>query len=182
MLQIKDILDESNPQLRVISQKVTFPLLASDKKAIEKMITYLTNSQIEEYAQKYKLRPGMGLAAIQLGIEKRFFVIVHEQELKQFKNYIIFNPKIISHSAELIYAGNGEGCLSVNRDVPGIVPRYARLTIEYQDENGQKQTLRAREELAIALQHELDHLDGILFIDKINPTNPYHNENKMRMV
>ncbi len=182
MLMLKDIIDESNKKLRIVSKGVTFPLDKNDKKRINEIIEYLTNSQIEERAQKYELRPGMGLAAIQLGIDKRFFVIVHEEEEKEFKNYIIVNPRILSHSEELIYAGSGEGCLSVNRDIDGIVPRYARIKIEYQDEKGNKQILRAREELAIAVQHEIDHLNGILFIDRINKENPYQDEEKMRML
>lgn len=182
MLKLRDVLDESNQLLRTISKEVVFPITDNDQEQIRKTINYLTKSQDPVLAKKYNLRPGMGLAAIQLGIPKRYFVIVHEEAPTQFKTYIIFNPKIISHAAELIYAGSGEGCLSVNREVEGIVPRYARLTITYQDEKGQKQTLRAREELAIAIQHEIDHLNGILFIDHINPKNPYQNEEKMRMI
>jgi peptide deformylase len=188
MLKLKDILDEKDKRLHKASNDVTLPFSKEEKKLIKDMLEYLTKSQIEEYAEKYNLRPGMGLAAIQLGLDKRFFVIVEElpredeKEKKKFQNYIIANPKIISYSEELIYAGSGEGCLSVNREVEGIVPRHARVTIEYQDEDGKKQVLRAREELAIAVQHEIDHLNGILFVDKIDKNNPYKNEEKMRMI
>ena len=75
----------------------------------------------------------------------------------------MINPEMISNSEELIYASEGEGCLSVNREVPGIVPRYARVTMEAYDLEGRKIHVRAREELAIAMQHELDHLNGIIF-------------------
>lgn len=174
MLKNKDILDEKDKRLRLISKEVTFPLSKDDKKTIDEMIEYLTNSQIEKLAEKYDLRPGMGMAAIQLGIPKRYFVVVHEQEVKEtFKNYIIINPKIISNSEEKIYVDEGEGCLSVNRECEGIVPRYARVTIEGYDIDGNKIRIRAREELAIAFQHEIDHLNGILFIDHIDPKNPY---------
>ena len=174
MLKNKDILDEKDKKLREISKEVTFPLSDEDKKTIDLMIEYLTNSQIEEYEKKYDLRPGMGMAAIQLGIPKRYFVVVHEQEVKEtFKNYILINPKIISTSEEMIYVEEGEGCLSVNREVEGIVPRHARVTIEGYDVNGNKIKVRGREELAVAFQHELDHLDGILFTDKIDKKNPY---------
>ncbi len=174
MLKNKDILDEKDKKLREISKEVTFPLSDEDKKTIDLMIEYLTNSQIEELEKKYDLRPGMGMAAIQLGIPKRYFVVVHEQEVKEtFKNYILINPKIISTSEEMIYVEEGEGCLSVNREVEGIVPRHARVTIEGYDVNGNKIKVRGREELAVAFQHELDHLDGILFTDKIDKKNPY---------
>ena len=62
------------------------------KKNIDDMIKYLTMSQIEEYSQKYDLRPGMGLAYPQIGISKRIFVIVDEIEKGKFENYIIINP------------------------------------------------------------------------------------------
>lgn len=89
-----DILDEVDKRLRTISEEVKFPLSEEDKNTINDIIDYLTNSQIEEIAEKYDLRPGMGLAAIQLGINKRYFVVVHEQEIKEtFKNYVIINPK-----------------------------------------------------------------------------------------
>ncbi|MDD2203127.1 MAG: peptide deformylase [Bacilli bacterium] len=182
MTNLIKILDEKDKRLRKISSDIVFPLSNEDKNLINEMLEHLVNSQIEEIAKEYNLRPGMGLAAIQLGIAKKYFVIAHEQEDKSFNRYTIINPKIISHSEELIYAGGGEGCLSVNRDVEGIIPRYARITIEYRDINGNTQQLRAREELAIAVQHELDHLNGILFIDKIDKDNPFKDEEKMRMI
>ena len=83
---------------------------------------------------------------------------------------------------EKIYVELGEGCLSVNREVDGIVPRYARVTIEGYDMDGNKIKIRAREELAIAFQHEIDHLNGILFVDKIDPANPYKNMEKYRAI
>lgn len=187
MIMPKEILDEKNKKLRKKSHEVIFPITDERKKLMNKMIKYLVNSQIEKMAEKYNLRPGMGLAAIQLGIEERFFVISHEiteedSTEQKFNNYIIINPKVISYSEELIYASVGEGCLSVNREVEGIIPRYARITIEYTDEDGNKKTLRAREELAIAIQHEMDHLEGILFFDRINKENPFKDEEKMRMI
>ncbi len=176
------ILDEKNKTLRKISEEVKFPLTKEDKKTIKDIITYLTMSQIEEYYEKYNLRPGMGLAFIQLGIPKNIFVIVDEVDEGKFENYVIINPKMISHSEELIYVGEGEGCLSVNREVEGIVPRYARMRISYQNEEGQKLEIRVREDLSVAFQHEMDHLNGILFIDKIDKKDPFKNREKMREI
>lgn len=172
MLKTKDILDEKDKRLRLISEEVTFPLTKDDKKAIDDMIEYLHDSQIEELAEKRNLRPGMGMAAIQLGIKKRYFVIVYEiteegDTEQKFETYILVNPKVISHSEEMIAAEVGEGCLSVNRETEGYVKRYARVKVEGYDIDGNKIVVRAREELAIAFQHELDHLDGILFTDKL---------------
>jgi len=172
MLKMKDILDEKDKRLRLVSEEVTFPLSDKDKKTIYDIIEYLRDSQIEELAEERNLRPGMGMAAIQLGIKKRYFVVVYEvtkeeDKEQKFETYIMINPKIISHSEEMIAADVGEGCLSVNRDVEGYVKRYARIKVEGYDMDGNKTTVRAREELAIAFQHELDHLDGILFTDKL---------------
>lgn len=182
MLKMKDILDEKDKRLRTISKEVTFPLSKEDKKHIEDMIEYLTNSQIEELSEKYNLRPGMGLSAIQIGINKRYFVVVDEYEEGKFDNYIIINPKIISNSMEKIYVEMGEGCLSVNREVDGIIPRYARVTLEGYDMDGNKIRIRGREEVAIAFQHEMDHLDGILFFDHIDKNNPFKDKDKYRAI
>ncbi|MBE6154170.1 MAG: peptide deformylase [Firmicutes bacterium] len=176
------ILDESDKILRTISNDVEFPLSNDTKQTIEAMITYLKMSQIEKYAKKYDLRAGMGLAYIQIGIPKRIFVIVEELEDGSFKDYILINPKIISHSEEIIYVGEGEGCLSVNREVDGIVPRFARITIEAQDLEGNKFKIRVREDISIAFQHEIDHLNGILFVDKIDPKNPFKDADKYREI
>ena len=183
MLKNIDIVDEKDKILRTISKEVTFPLSKEDKTNIDLMIEYLTNSQIDKLAKKYDLRPGMGLAAIQLGIPKRYLVIVHEQDIKEtFKTYVIINPKIISTSEEKIYVEEGEGCLSVNRDVEGIIPRYARITVTGFDIDGNPIKIRAREELAIAFQHEIDHLNGILFYDHIDKKNPYKDEDLYRSI
>ena len=88
----------------------------------------------------------------------------------------------VSYSEELIYVEEGEGCLSVNRYVEGIVPRHARITVEFYDENGNKVTKRVREEIAIAFQHEMDHLEGLLFTDKIDKKNPFKDQDKMRAI
>ena len=181
MLKTTDILDEKDKRLREISQEVTFPMDKEDLNNIDLMEEYLYNSQIEELAEKYDLRPGMGMAAVQIGVLKRYIVIVHEVD-EGFDSYVVVNPKIVSHSEEMIYVETGEGCLSVNRDCDGIVPRYARVTIEGFDTEGKKIKIRAREELAIAFQHEIDHLNGILFTDKIDSKNPFKNQDKYRPI
>ncbi len=182
MLKTKDILDEKDKRLRQVSKEVEFPLSKEDKNLINTMLEYLKNSQIEEIAEKYDLRPGMGLSAIQLGVNKRYFVVVNELDEGEFETYVLINPKMISNSIEKIYVEMGEGCLSVNREVEGIVPRYARCTMEAYDMEGRKIHVRAREELAICFQHELDHLNGILFIDHIDKNNPYKNKDQMRAI
>lgn len=176
------ILGEKDKRLRLISKEVTFPLSKDEKQTIKDTMQYLKYSQIEKYAKKYNLRAGWGMSAIQIGVDKRWFVIVEEQEDGSFKNYFFANPKIISNSAEKIYVEQGEGCLSVNREVIGIVPRYARVTIEAYDIDGNKFTMRLREDLSVCVQHEIDHLNGILFIDKIDKKNPFKDADLYRPI
>lgn len=176
------ILDEKNKILRKKSSEVIFPLSKEDKKLINDSLTYLEMSQIDKYIKKYNLRAGMGLSFIQLGISKRIFVASEDLEDGTFKRYVFINPKIISKSEELIFVGEGEGCLSVDRDVEGIVPRHARITIKAYDENGKLFEMRFREDLAVLFQHEYDHLEGILFIDRIDKKNPFKNKNLMREI
>lgn len=181
MLKMSDILDEKDPRLHMVSKEVSFPMSKEDLKNIDLMEEYLVNSQIEERAEKYNLRPGMGLSAVQIGVLKRYIVIVNEVE-EGFDSYVVINPKIVSNSEEMIYVEAGEGCLSVNRECEGIVPRYARVTVEGYDTEGNKIRIRAREEVAIAFQHEIDHLNGILFVDKIDSKNPFKGMDQYRPI
>lgn len=182
MLKPTDILDEKDSRLRIKSLDVKFPLSKEYKKTMKAMVSYLRDSQIEEIAEEFDLRPGMGLAAPQIGINDRFFVICMEIDEGIFEEHIIINPKIISNSEEEIFVEEGEGCLSVDREVQGIVPRYARIKVKYFDMDGNKQEIRVREDKAIAFQHEIDHLNGILFFDHINKKNPFNNKENMRMI
>lgn len=110
---------------------------------------------------------GIGLAAIQTGEAKRVLIVnlVDEESKEQRKEDLleIINPKILRKEGEIIYQ---EGCLSV----PGYyedVKRAEFITLEYQDRFGQRQELEADGLLSVAIQHEMDHLDGHLFIERI---------------
>ena len=111
---------------------------------------------------------GVGLAANQIGLEYRMAVILIPESAEEnapLKRYVIINPEIISKRGEKL---EEEGCLSL----PGLwaeVKRATDVTIKYIDENGQEQVKRARGLLAKAFQHEVDHLDGKLFIDLVDP-------------
>jgi peptide deformylase len=117
---------------------------------------------------------GIGLAAPQVGVNKRMFIIDIEQSVekddegevlsvKPGKLLVFINPKITNKQGEISYE---EGCLSV----PGVyeeVVRSKNISIEFFDEKLEKKQINAEGLLAIAIQHENDHLDGILFIDKL---------------
>src|SRR5690606_5256026 len=140
---------------------------------LQKMLQFLKNSQDEEIAKKYNLRAGVGLAAPQLGISKQM-VAVHFMDFNEKEySYGLFNPKIVSHSVEKTYLSTGEGCLSVDREVPGIVPRYARVTVSATDIEGNKLKLRLKGYAAVVFQHEIDHLNGVMFYDYINEKDPF---------
>ena len=182
MFKKLNILDEKEKSLRKVSVDAKFPISKKYKDLIKQIIDELTYSQIEELAEKYNLRPGMGLAFPQLGINERIIVIVHEIDEGKFDNYVVVNPKIISYSSEMIAAEAGEGCLSVNREIEGHVKRYARVRIEGYDLDGNKIMIRARDELSIAFQHEIDHLNGILFYDRINPKHRFYQDFELRLI
>lgn len=182
MFKKLNILDEKEKSLRKKSVDAKFPISKEYRKLVKQIIDELTFSQIEELSEKYDLRPGMGLAFPQIGINERIIVIVHEVEDGIFDEYVMVNPKITSYSNEMIAAEAGEGCLSVNRDIEGHIKRYARITVEGYDLEGKKIKIRAREELAIAFQHEIDHLDGILFYDRIDPKHKFYTDYELRLI
>jgi peptide deformylase len=108
---------------------------------------------------------GIGLAAIQVGVAKRVAVIDLDPGGPNSKVVYLINPGIIQVSDEV--STYHEGCLSVP-EIWDDVQRPASLTVQYQDENGAKQTLAAEGLLATCLQHEIDHINGLLFIDHLS--------------
>ncbi|MCT4799152.1 peptide deformylase, partial [Exiguobacterium profundum] len=151
--------------------EVSIPPTTEDLALLDEMETFLVNSQDPEMSEKYELRGGVGIAAPQLGVNRRFFTVLLQEEEETFK-LSIFNPKITSHSVEQTFLNGGEGCLSVDRVVKGNVPRFRRITLEGFDREGKPIKLRLRGMRAVVCQHELDHLDGIMFYDRINMSNP----------
>ncbi|MEG0365946.1 MAG: peptide deformylase [Coprobacillus sp.] len=178
MILMKDIVDDNSPLIRQISQPVDLPLSQEDRKTLMDMYEYLVNSQDEELAEKYDLRPGVGIAAVQIGILKRMcaiHVINYDDDgnIKNEDNYALVNPKIVSYTEKKSYLKDGEGCLSVNENIDGYVPRYAKITVKGYDALTDKEVkIVARGFLSICLQHELDHFDGKLFYDYISKENP----------
>ncbi|HWL25551.1 MAG TPA: peptide deformylase [Ureibacillus sp.] len=173
MILMDNIIREGHPTLRTKAEEVKFPLTDEDKKLAADMLEYLINSQNAETAEKYGLRPGIGLAANQVNSLKRMFALHLEDEQGELFSFVAINPKIVSHSVEKTYLTAGEGCLSVDREVHGYVPRYARITVKFKTVDGEEKKLRLKGLPAIAFQHELDHLNGIMFYDHINQDNPF---------
>lgn len=172
MILMEDIVRDGHPALRKKSEEVSFPLKKDEIDLLNSMREYLINSQDEEVRQQYDLRSGVGLAAPQLGVNKRL-IAVYFEEGEKVHDYQLVNPKIIGHSVEQAYLINGEGCLSVDEVIEGYVLRYHRITVRAYDLEGKEIRLRLKGYPAIVVQHEIDHLNGIMFYDHINKDNPF---------
>lgn len=173
MLTMDDIVRDGHPALRKVAEEVPMPPSQEDKAILESLIEFVKNSQDPEIAEKHGLRPGIGLAAPQINVSKRMIAVHVTDEKDNLISYALFNPKIISHSVERTYLAAGEGCLSVDESIPGYVPRYARVTVKGVDLSGNEVKLRLKGLPAIVFQHEIDHLNGIMFYDHINKQDPY---------
>jgi peptide deformylase len=110
---------------------------------------------------------GVGLAAVQIGVPKRVVVIDVSRGEEPKKPMVLVNPEVVSHSIRL--NSFKEGCLSI----PGymaVVERPAEVTVRYTDLDGASNVIDAEGVLATCLQHEIDHLNGILFVDYLMPS------------
>jgi peptide deformylase len=173
MITMDDIVRDGHPVLRQVAEEVQLPPSQEDRAILESLLQYIKNSQDPEISQKHGLRPGIGLAAPQINVPKRMIAIHLQDEKENLISYGLFNPKIISHSVEKSYLSAGEGCLSVDESIPGYVPRHARITIKGTNSDGKEVKLRLKGLPAIVFQHEIDHLNGIMFYDHINKQDPY---------
>ncbi|WP_046175180.1 peptide deformylase [Domibacillus indicus] len=182
MIKMNDIVREGNPVLRQKAEDVSLPASIEDKETLASLMEYVQSSQNPEKAERYGLRPGIGLAAPQIGVSKRMIAVHVKDEKGNQVSYALFNPKIISHSVEKAFLTGGEGCLSVDRDVPGYVHRYARVTVKATTLEGDEVKLRLKGLPAICIQHEIDHLNGIMFYDYINEKDPFYVEENAQAI
>lgn len=171
------IVKDKNPTLRLPSKEVPLPLSDQDKQTLDEMLEYLKLSQDEAYRAKHpSVREGVGLAAPQIGVNKRMLVIHYCNDLERnlFTTYELVNPKIIANSIKKCYLESGEGCLSVDDEHKGYVYRDYKVTVKaYEALRGEEITIKAYGFDAIVLQHEIDHLSGVLFYDHIDKANPF---------
>ncbi len=174
MITMDDIVRDYHPTLRERSEKIEFPLNEELKNLADEMLEFIINSQNPEIAEEYDLRPGVGLAAPQLNIPKQMMTVhIPSDEEEEPFSLVMVNPRILSHSVKQTALQDGEGCLSIDEVYEGLVPRSKRITVEYYDVDGNKHKERFKGYPAIVIQHEIDHLNGVLFYDHINQDNPF---------
>ncbi len=174
---MENIIKEGNEILRKVAEPVSLPLQQEDKEILVSMLKYLIDSNDPKTAEKYNLRPGVGLAAPQIGISKRMFVILANDIEGKMHMLPIVNPVILSKSKEFTYLNNGEGCLSVTRETTGLTKRYKELKVKAHVLDIKKdalieKTFTVRDFISVVFQHEYDHLDGILYVDKMEDNLP----------
>lgn len=169
------IIKDDNPIVREKSIDVSLPLDKKDEALLMSMLKYVIDSTDEEKAEKYNLRPAVGISAIQLGIPKKLTAIALKDEEGNIQmQYALVNPKIVSESIEKAYLKSGEGCLSVVDQHEGYIYRANKIKVKAFDLLQNKDIeIKLSGYPAIVFQHELDHFKGILFYDHINKANPF---------
>lgn len=154
---------------------------------VNDMAEYLKLTQDDSYRDKHHLREGVGLAAPQIGHNIRALVVYFEEEDEDGNVRIIdhrlINPRIISESVKQVYLSGGEGCLSVDSEHKGYVYRNFKILVKaYEVSQGKEVVITARGYEAIVLQHEIDHLNGVLYYDHIDKKDPFkHIEGSIRL-
>jgi peptide deformylase len=152
MFMIREILTYPNPALKKKSAAVT-------------VITDAVRELVRDMAETMYNAPGVGLAAPQIGIHQRVIIIDVSAKDEPPELIIAINPVITYSEGE---AFEEEGCLSVPHYAANV-RRHARVIVKALDLEGVERTWRAEELLAIAFQHEIDHLEGVLFVDHLSP-------------
>jgi peptide deformylase len=151
-MTLRPIITAPDPRLQAVS---------TDVETVDGEIRTL----IDDMAESMYVADGIGLAAVQIGVPKRVIVIDLDQKEGKKNPRAFINPQIIWASDDK--AVFEEGCLSVP-EIWDDVERPARIKAEYLDRDGKKQLLEADGMLATCLQHEMDHLNGVLFIDHLS--------------
>lgn len=177
MQKLMKIVKDTNPNIRKKCVEVN-PIDEETIQLVNKMSEYLRLTQDDNYREKHHLREGVGLAAPQIGKNIRALVVyyedVDEDGNKVVVDHRLINPRIISESVKMAYLSGGEGCLSVDNPHEGYVYRNFKILVKaYEVKERKEIVITARGYEAIVLQHELDHLNGVLFYDHIDKKDPF---------
>ncbi len=160
-MAVRDIITPKNPILRKKAHKVT----KFDDPKLQTLIDDMVDTLLDA--------PGVGLAAPQVDVSQRVIVVRLSDDEESKAEYgdqagvlhVVVNPEIVRSSREMIEGM--EACLSIP-GYYGTVDRHVAVTVRGQDREGKEMRIKARDWLARVFQHEIDHLDGILFIDRAN--------------
>lgn len=170
------IVKDSNPSLREKSEEIK-EITPELIEFVNQMHDYLVASQDEVISKKHNLREGVGLAAPQVGRNIKALVVYFEEQTEEGTRIIdhrLINPRIILESVKEVYLSGGEGCLSVDNPHEGYVYRHNKIQVKAFNVKTQKEEIiTARGYEAIVLQHEIDHLNGVLYYDHIDKKNPF---------
>lgn len=150
------IVTDGHPTLRKVAKKIDAAEIRQP--AFQSLIDDMFHTMYEA--------PGIGLAAPQVDVSKRLMVVDLQDD--ESEPYVFINPKLVETEGEIVSV---EGCLSVPGMV-GDVTRFAKVTLSGLDRQGRRQKVTASGLLARCFQHELDHLDGVLYIDKAANVRP----------
>lgn len=153
-MSILQIIEYPHPTLTKVARDVD-PIEINNN--LRKLIADMIETMIEA--------PGVGLAAPQVNISKRLIVVDVSSQYPDRKPFALINPVIVERSGKTTF---DEGCLSLP-DFNETIERSKKIKLEYLDENGKKQTIIDEDFLAIVVQHEIDHLDGVVAADRISP-------------
>ncbi len=183
-ISYKDIIKDNNPKLREVSEDVTWPLSKEDLTIMNQMIDYVRSSQDHNQAEERDLRPAYGVSAVQLGhLKKMMYVRIENNQGFEPEEFALINPRIIETSDKKSALSTGEGCLSVDYDVEGYVVRPSSVKIIAIDHFTEREVeIEAFGLTAIVLQHEMDHLSGIMFYDRINKLNPMKIDSSVKII
>jgi len=145
---------------------LTYPdkFLSEPTKPLEN-IDGMVQEMIDQMAATMYDAPGIGLAAIQVGWDKSVFIYDISPKDENHSLHVLINPRIVTREGEIL--SENEGCLSVP-DFRADVKRAANITVEGHDREGKPVRVDAEGLLAIVMQHEIDHLNGTLFIERIS--------------
>lgn len=151
-MAIRKIIEYPEPILRV---------KAKDVESFDEELKTL----IEDMAETMYDAPGIGLAAPQIAVSKQLIVVDLTEPGEEQRYMAMVNPKIVDQEGSQL---DEEGCLSVP-ELTSQVKRFKRVCVKFQTEDGTPKELEAEDRFAVVLQHEIDHLNGILFIDHLSP-------------
>jgi peptide deformylase len=173
IVTMKDFIPSTDPRLRQKSTEVEIPLLKENLELLQGMAAFVMESQTKEFDENGdKYTSAIGLSAVQIGINKKMFIIAMPDDEGDLFVYAVINPIIEDTSRRMIALKDGESCLSLPEREPEKVFRYEKIRwsgylVNLENEFYEyKKKSKMEGYLGIVFQHEYDHLQGILYIDK----------------